>query len=107
MRIKLSPVRMDKTLDVSKAGSVLTVNGEQFDFSRMGEGGTLPRSAISSDWFGGDVDVVDGDMVLTLVLPLSANFSPEQAFPVDLVDVPDGPVAFPQPLTAPEEVTYE
>lgn len=107
MRIKLSPVRMEGALDVSKLGNILTVNGEKFDFSRMADGDTLPRSAITSEWFAGDVDVAEGEMTLTLLLPLPANFSPEQAFPEDLVDVPDGPVAFPQPLPAPAEVTHE
>lgn len=98
MIIKLSPVRRDDTLEVWKLGNILTVNGERFDFSRMAEGDTLPRSAISSEWFAADVGVMGGELVLTLVLPNPINFSPEQAFPVDLVDVPDGPVSFPLPL---------
>lgn len=102
MRIKLSPVRRDDTLEVWKLGNILTVNGERFDFSRMADGDTLPRSAINSEWFAADVGVVDGEMVLTLILPNPINYSPEQAFPVDLVDVPDGPVAFPLPLPEPE-----
>jgi hypothetical protein len=103
MRIKLSPQRRDDTLDVVKTGDILTVNGEAFDLTPMGEGDTLPRSAIDSLWFAGDVDKLDGELTLTLLLPNPWNYSPEQAFPVDLVDVPDGPVAFPQPLT-PEQM---
>ena len=102
MIIKLSPVRRDDTLEVWKLGNILTVNGERFDFSRMADGDTLPQSAINSEWFTADVDLVDGELVLTLILPNPINFSPEQAFPVDLVDVPDGPVAFPLPLPEPE-----
>jgi len=102
MRVKLSPVRRDDTLEVWKLGNILTVNGECFDFSRMADGDTLPRSAINSEWFTTDVGVVGGELVLTLILPNPINFSPEQAFPVDLVDVPDGLVAFPLPLPVPE-----
>ena len=98
MRIKLTPQRRDDTMEVVKAGNALTVNGEAFDFSRLNEGDTLPGAAVLSDWFVGDVDMVGGELTLTLLLPLPANFSPEQAFPVDLVAVPDGPVIFPQPL---------
>lgn len=102
MKINLSPVRRDDTLDVSLSGAVLTLNGEQFDFSRMVDGDTLPAGAISSPWFGGDVNNVGGVLELTLILPLPANFSPEQAFPQPLTIDVDGPVALPQPLPEPE-----
>ena len=101
MLIKLSPQRRDGTLGVVRSGSILIANGEPFDFSRMSDGDTLPRSAIQSDWFAGDVDNIGGELELTLLLPIPANFSPEQAFPVDLVDVPNGPVVFPHPLPVP------
>jgi hypothetical protein len=98
MLIKLSPVRCDNVLSVTKAGDVLTINGEAFDFSLMSNGDTLPREAIASEWFAGDVSKVEGELALTLMLPLPAHYSPEQAYPVDLVDVPNGLVQFPQPL---------
>ncbi|WP_282369121.1 hypothetical protein [Pseudomonas sp. PS02290] len=101
MRIKLSPQRRDDTLEVTKAGGLLIINGEAFDFSPMPDGATLPRSAINSEWFAGDVEMISGELVVTLLFPNPANSSPEQAFPVDLVGVPDGPVAFPLPLPAP------
>lgn len=97
MRIKLSPQRRDDTLQVVRSGNVLVINGEPFDFSQMAEGDTLPASAIASNWFFDKVDNVGGELELTLILPLPANFSPEQAFPVPLEYVPNGPVAFPQP----------
>ncbi|MET0775459.1 MAG: hypothetical protein ABWZ65_08230 [Pseudomonas mandelii] len=109
MIIKLSPVRRDDTLEVIKAGDVLTVNGQVFDFSPIGDGDTLPNSAISSEWFAGDVDKEAGELIITLLLPNPWNYSPEQAFPVPLENVQDGPVVFPGPLpdpaveTAPEE----
>jgi hypothetical protein len=101
MIIKLSPNRCSGTLAVTRSGSILTVNGETFDFSQMGDGDTLPRSAINSEWFADDVSKNSGELTLTLLLPLPAYYSQEQAFPVDLVNVPDGPVVFPQPLPVP------
>lgn len=98
MKINLSPLRCDDTLEVSRAGAVLTINGEEFEFSRMVDGDTLPASAISSQWFAGQVDNVGGELELTLILPLPHNYSPEQAFPVPLENVQDGPVIFPAPL---------
>lgn len=105
MRIKLSPQRRDDTLSVVRRGHVLVVNGEAFDFSQMGDGDTLPRAAIASEWFVSDVEKAGGELTLTLVLPNPQNYSPEQAFPVDLINVPDGPVQFPQPLPEPEPET--
>lgn len=100
MKITLSPQRREDTLEVIKRGDILTVNGEDFDFSPMGELDTLPREAISSVWFAGDVSRAGGELELTLLLPNPRNYSLDQAFPVPLLDVPDGPVALPQPLPA-------
>lgn len=98
MIIKLLPQRRDDTLQVVKEGNTLIVNGEPFDFSQMGDGDTLPRAAIQSEWFSGNVDKADGELTLTLLFPNPWNYSPEQAFPVDLVNIPDGPVVFSLPL---------
>lgn len=109
MRIKLSPQRRDDILSVVRAGDVLEVNGELFDFSQMSDDDTLPWAAIKSIWFSGDVEKVAGELTLTLLLPNPINFSAEQAFPVDLVDVPNGAVVFPAPLSveAGEQVAIE
>ncbi|WP_095093828.1 hypothetical protein [Pseudomonas sp. Irchel 3A5] len=97
MIIKLVPQRRDDQLSVVKSGSILTVNGEVFDFGPVTVGATLPEDAITSVWFAGDVENIDGELTLTLLLPLPRNFSQEQAFPADLLNVPDGPVELPQP----------
>lgn len=98
MKILLSPQRRDDTLDLVKNGEVLSINGEAFDLSRVGEGDTLPRLAIDSVWFAGDVERINGELVLTLFLPNPWNYSQAQAFPVPLENVQDGPVPLPQPL---------
>lgn len=102
MRIKLRGQRRDDLLIVEKLGDTLLLNGEVFDFSRMVDGDTLPMSAIVSQWFDDDVERVGDELIVTLILPNPWNYSPEQAFPVDLVDVPDGLVIFPPPLPIPE-----
>lgn len=100
MRIKLSPNDFsdDRALQLVKSGDTLTVNGEAFDFSLIGEGDTLPSTAINSPWFLGDIERADGELIVTVWLPNPWNASPEQRFPQDLVSVPDGPVVLPQPL---------
>ena len=104
MKINLSPQRRDDTLSMSLAGAVLTINGEEFDFSAMSAGDTLPLGAVKSSWFVGPVDNVDGELEMTIILPLPFNYSPEQAFPQPLVNVPDGLVTLPQPLPASDTV---
>ena len=98
MKIILTPQRRDDTLTLSRSGSILTVNGEDFDFSPMGDGDTLPFGAVLSGWFAGPVDRVNGELEMTILLPLPANYSQEQAFPAPLLNVQDGPIALPQPL---------
>ncbi len=67
--IVFSPVRTDEQLVMSRSGDVLTLNGENFDFSPLLEGATLPREAILSDWFPGDVSRAGGILSLTVRLP--------------------------------------
>jgi hypothetical protein len=105
MHIKLSPQRRDDKIVAIKSGSILTVNGEVFDLRPMLEGATLPRTAILSEWFPGEITMQNGEITLTLLLPLPASYSPEQAFPADLINVPDGAVVFPSPL--PEQPAHE
>ena len=96
MTINLSPQRRDDTLTVTKAGDVLTINGTEYDFSQLPDGGLLPRDAVNCDWLASDVERVDGELVLTLLMPHGANASEAARFPEPLVDVPDGEVEFPE-----------
>ena len=98
MIISLSPQRRDDDLMVFKSGDKLILNYQEFDFSELGEGDTLPSNAIGSSWFFGNVERRSGELELTLLLPNPVNYSPAQAFPVPLVNVPDGQVGFPRPL---------
>jgi hypothetical protein len=109
MKIILSPKGNLPDVEVSKLGNSLTINGELFDFSQMSEGDTLPREAILSNWFDGDTIVTDGELILTMVLPLPWNYSQEQAFPEPLLNVPDGPVllALPRAVTEAEQAARD
>lgn len=104
MQIKLSPQRRDDTLTVSKQGDVLTINGEQFDFSAIPEGATLPADAISSEFFSGPVERIDGVLHLTLTLPHGADPVEAVAFPADIINPPDGEIELPK---NPEPVVEE
>lgn len=89
-------------LSAVKRGEALVLNGEEFDFSPLLEGATLPVQAISSDWFIGDATREGSVVTLHVRYPIPANFSPEQATPRDLVDIPDGLILFPQALPDPD-----
>lgn len=98
MKIILSPQRRDDTVCYRKAGDTLSVDGEVFDFSRVEEGDVLPRDAIRSEWFAGDVTRINGELQLALILPNPWNYSQAQAFPVPLTVTKNGLVELPAPL---------
>ncbi|WP_312903867.1 hypothetical protein [Stutzerimonas nitrititolerans] len=108
MYLTLSPVRMDETLTPSRAGDVLILNGERFDFSALPEGAKLPAERISSPWFVGHVSRIDGELHLTLRLPHGPNPSRAVAFPDPIRVSVDGPIDLPfdppaEPESQPDE----
>jgi|SRR6056297_958887 len=96
MQIILSPMRRDRRLSLEKAGDVLVINGEAFDFSGIPNGATLPREAIDSDWIADDV-ARDAQGVLTVPVrvPHGANAPQETLFPAPITITQDGPIALP------------
>ena len=105
MIINLSPQRSDEVLTVTKSGDVLTLNGDEFDFSTLPEGGTIPDGAVPNGFFVGPIERVDGEIHLTLKLPHGPNPEPWQAFPDRLIDVPDGDVDLPAATVTAVETT--
>lgn len=101
MKIALSPQRRDDTVTYQIAGDVIIVNGKPFDFSKIEEGDVLPREAIKSEWFSGDVTRVDGELWLSLILPNPWNYSQAQAFPSLMRITKNGLLDLPKPLPQP------
>ena len=96
MKINLSPVDGLPSLLISKEGDILTINGEAFDFGPLDEGDELPVEAIASSWFAAPVQRVNGELIVSVLLPLPENYSYAQAFPEPLTYVPDGSITLPQ-----------
>jgi len=96
MKITLSPQRRDDTLRVAKQGDILTINGTEYDFSQLPDGGTLPADAVDSEFVIGSVDRVDGELELTLLLPHGADASEVARFPEPIIDPADGEVELPK-----------
>lgn len=96
MRISFTPQRRDDTLTLVKAGDVLTINGDDFDFGTLSEGASLPTDAIECDWIVGDVTRIDGTIRITVVLPHGPSPSEAVAFPAPIADAPDGAIILPE-----------
>lgn len=94
MRITFTPQRRADTLAASVAGDVLTINGEAFDFSGVGEGDILPADAISTSLIVHDVTRVAGELQITLILPHGADASEAARFPLP-VTVTNGQIEVP------------
>ncbi|WP_238556634.1 tail fiber assembly protein [Pseudomonas sp. CK-NBRI-02] len=95
MIIKLSPVRSDMPLAVAKAGDQLEINGVSLDFSRLADGSTLPVEAASSSFIVAPVERVNGELVVTLMLPHAADAPENARFPIDIREPADGRVPLP------------
>lgn len=96
MRIFFSPQRRADTLTVAKAGEVLTINGDAFDFTSFPDGATILAGEIPCEWIVGPVDRIGGELHLTLILPHGPNPSQAVAFPEPITVTSDGPIDLPQ-----------
>jgi hypothetical protein len=95
MKISLSPRASEAALTVVKAGDILTINGEAYDFSSLPDGATIPEDDIPCPWIVGEVHRTETEIEITLLLPIPTTAEQWLAFPEPLVDVPDGPVDLP------------
>lgn len=95
MKISLSPMRRDDTLTVEKTGDRLRINDELFNFGPLPDGATINAGVTPCDWIVGPVKRVNGEIVLTLILPTGPSPSQAVAFPEPLTNVPDGLVVLP------------
>lgn len=98
MIISFYPQCRSDTVTISKAGDVLTINGEAFDFSSLPNGATIPEGSIPCPWIKGPVERIGGEIHLALILPHGWRPSPAVAFPASLTVMADGPVAIPHDL---------
>ncbi|MHB8950683.1 MAG: hypothetical protein ACYC4S_16755 [Rhodoferax sp.] len=95
MKITLSPQRSDDELTVEKRHDVLTINGSIFDFSSIPNGATLPASAVDCKYIVSAIERINGDLHLTLLLPIGPKPSKGAAFPPPLINPTDGLLELP------------
>lgn len=97
MHINLTPQRRSAPLTLARTGDVLTMNGEEFDFSALADGEALPAEATGSNLFaaGTIIERISGELYLSLVLPIGAK-APEASRQMQTITVTeDGPVTLP------------
>lgn len=92
MKIILSPFRplQDAAFELSKVGDVITINGVALDFGPLADGAMLDSAAIDCAFIAGPVRRVDGELELSILVPMPAKPTPEQANPAPLIDPADG-----------------
>ena len=95
MLINLSPIRSDRTLEITKTNDTLTINSVPYDFSQLPDGATLPNEAIGCEWIVSDVHRVNGQIELTILLPHGADASESARFPTPITMTTDGQVVLP------------
>jgi len=94
MKISILFQRRDDTLEVVKSGDALTINGTEYNFSVVPDGGTLPRDAVDCIWLASDVERVDGVLQLSLIVPHGPAVSIVD--PAPLINPADGVLEFPK-----------
>ena len=102
MKLTFSPVRTDAVLAVSVKGDVLTLNGQELDFSSLKPGSRMAAETVACPWISGVVSRdAAGKLTVPLILPHGANAPSETLFPAPIETV-DGPVVLPPPGAEPE-----
>lgn len=84
MKIKFHPQLRNDEILISISGDTIYINNEPYDFSPINEGETLPRNAISSDFFIDDINRVNGHITLGVLLPHKTDSSNTIKFPQDV-----------------------
>lgn len=96
MIIGLSPYRCDTgPIVASVTGDIITVDGIEYDLSKISEGDILPAGA-TPDCFTGSITRINGVINLTLRLPHGSNAPDSTIFPLSPITVESGDVPLPK-----------
>ena len=100
MKITLVPQRRFDILELSVAGEVLSINGEELDLSVIPSGATLPIDAIDCDYLASDIERDEnGEVSLSIILP--------HCFIKDKTSEEAQAVLFPDSITVTEDGVIE
>jgi hypothetical protein len=96
MVIKFNPQHRNDTLTLAKQGDTLIVNGSPFDFSPLPDGATLPADAIGHPFFCGPVERINGELHVSIILPIGANPSHQATYPQPITVTANGVIGVPK-----------
>ena len=88
MKINFHPQLRTTALTISKYGDVLTINGEDFDFSTLPDDSSI--EGVPSEYIEGAVSRVDGRLHLALVRPHGTAPNHADAYPAPMENAADG-----------------
>ena len=97
LTMNFSPQVGPGALALARAGTVLTINGVEYDLAALADGDSAPPEAFvgAEDMIVGEARREAGRVALTLRLPLAADAPAAARFPAPIVDPADGPIALP------------
>ena len=101
MRISFSPQSSRDMLVLSKAGDMLTINGDTIDLSSIPEGATVRNASMLHPMLCGDIERSEGRLAVVVALPYYGRSGYVPA-PPPIIDPPDGPIEV--PVIAPDAV---
>lgn len=96
MKINFSSQVREETISITKTGDALTINDVAYDFAQLPENATLPATSVDCEYIVGDVTRVNGDIELTLLLPITPQASEAARFPAPITVTADGPITLPE-----------
>lgn len=104
--IKLAPIVSRDRISVSTEGDTITINNGSYDLSVIPDGATLPNAqeATGCEYFVGDIERIDGELHITLLLPIAEKAGQEACFPAPIAVEQDGVVELPNVENVEEEI---
>jgi hypothetical protein len=95
MIINLVSTRSDASLEIFKRGDSLTINGVALDFGPLPDGATLPAEAVDCEWINDAVERVNGNLIVTITMPVGPCGGQASWYPASITNPPDGRVSLP------------
>lgn len=100
-KITLSPQFSDAQLTLVKSGSILAINGIEYDFSPLSNGDEIPSDAITDENIIGNITKNNGIINITVRMPYSDADAPESVrFPQPINLIEDGEIVFNEEVVA-------
>ena len=95
MRISFSPQRSEASLTIRKSGELLIIGDTSIDFSSIPDGATVQDARRFHAMLRGAIERIDGEIHVTVVLPIGPAAPEAVRFPSTVTVIADGAIANP------------